>query len=299
MTLAQENSILSLIGTDPDGLMSIEIQKLMFVFSKEECLAPLYDFIPYQRGCYSPTLAADIHKLADKRLLKMSGETNDKKRWSLTEEGRIRVVAHRHTAIRFASFRRAYPLRGRELLVDVYRRYPYFCIKSEIASVLLRDDRVALDAIENAKPQTRTSLASIGYEGRTFEDYLNALIKNGIKILCDVRRNPISRKYGFSKTTLENACKGIGVSYRHYPELGIPSYERQDLRSQYDYDSLFARYEKDVLPKVDEYVSEIARLVANEECVAVTCFEANPAQCHRTRVLGAVTRKTGVKAELI
>ncbi len=31
MTLAQENSILSLIGTDPDGLLPIEIQKLKFV----------------------------------------------------------------------------------------------------------------------------------------------------------------------------------------------------------------------------------------------------------------------------
>ncbi len=299
MTLVQENSILSLIGTEPDGLLPVEIQKLMFVFSKEECQVPLYDFIPYQRGCYSPTLAADIHKLADRRLLKMSGETNDKKRWSLTEEGRIRVMGHRHTAIHFASFRRSYPLRGKELLVDVYRRYPYFCIKSEIASMLLRDDRAALDAIENAKPQTRTPLASIGYEGRSFENYLNALIKNGIKVLCDVRKNPISRKYGFSKATLENACGGIGVEYRHYPDLGIPSHERQDLRCQEDYDSLFARYEKEVLPKADDCVCEIARLVTADVCVALTCFEANPAQCHRTRVLAAITRKTGVGAELI
>ena len=59
MTLAQENSILSLIGTDPDGLLPIEIQKLMFIFSQEECQTPLYDFIPYQQGCYSPTLAAE------------------------------------------------------------------------------------------------------------------------------------------------------------------------------------------------------------------------------------------------
>ena len=154
-------------------------------------------------------------------------------------------------------------------------------------------------AIRNAAPKTHTPLASIGYEGRSFENYLNALIKNGIKVLCDVRRNPISRKYGFSKATLENACKGIGVEYRHYPDLGIPSYERQELRCQTDYDNLFARYEKDILPKVGESVCEIARLVTAEECVALTCFEANPAQCHRTRVLAAITRKTGVEAELI
>lgn len=299
MTLVQENSILSLVGTDPDGLMPIEIQKLMFVFSQEECETPLYDFIPYQRGCYSPTLAADVHKLADRRLLVRSNEGGENRHWSLSEEGQIRVVAHRRTALRFASFRRAYPLRGKELLLDVYRRYPYFCIKSEIAEMLLRDAAAALDAIKSATPKARTPLASIGYEGRSFENYLNALIMNGIKVLCDVRRNPISRKYGFSKVTLENACKGIGVEYRHYPDLGIPSYERQELRCQADYDNLFARYERDILPKADEYVCEIARLVTAEECVALTCFEANPAQCHRTRVLAAISRKTGVEAELI
>lgn len=299
MTLLQENSILSLIGTDSDGMMPIEIQKLMFVFSQEECQTPLYDFIPYQKGCYSPTLAADVHKLADRRLLKSSFEGTEKKRWVLTEEGQIRGVTHRHTAIRLANFRKAYPFRGKDLLVDVYRRYPYFCIKSEIASLLLRDDTAALDAIKKARPRTRTPLASIGYEGRTFEDYLNALIRNGITVLCDVRRNPISRKYGFSKVTLENACNGIGIEYRHYPNLGIPSYERQELRSQADYDNLFVRYEKDILLKADEYVCEIARLVATDECVAVTCFEANPAQCHRTRVLESIRRKIGVEAELI
>ena len=241
MTLAQENSILSLIGTDPDGLLAIEIQKLMFVFSQEECRVPLYDFIPYQKGCYSPTLAADIHKLAERRLLMSAKEENGQKRWSLTETGRVHVIGHRAIAIRFAQFRRGYSLRGRDLLVDVYRRYPYFCIKSEIAGWLLRDDAEALDAIKRAKPKSQTPLASIGYEGRTFENYLNALIRNGITILCDVRKNPISRKYGFSKATLKNACDGIGIKYRHYPDLGIPSYERQDLRCQADYDELFQR----------------------------------------------------------
>ncbi|WP_348602891.1 DUF488 family protein [Bartonella tribocorum] len=40
---------------------------------------------------------------------------------------------------------------------------------------------------------------TIGYEGKSLENYLNCLLENNIKILCDVRKNPISRKYGFSK----------------------------------------------------------------------------------------------------
>ena len=60
MTLAQENVVLSLFGTAPDGLTSVEMQKLMFLISQDYA-APLYEFIPFEQGCYSPTLAADVH----------------------------------------------------------------------------------------------------------------------------------------------------------------------------------------------------------------------------------------------
>ena len=32
-------------------------------------------------------------------------------------------------------------------------------------------------------------LCTIGYEGRTLENYLNRLIRDGVTQLCDVRRN--------------------------------------------------------------------------------------------------------------
>ena len=92
MTLAQENNILALIGTEPDGLKPIEIQKLMFMYAKLEETIPSYDFIPYEQGCYSPTLAQDVHKLAEKGFLKaLDQDVKDKKKWTLTESGRIRI----------------------------------------------------------------------------------------------------------------------------------------------------------------------------------------------------------------
>ena len=164
---------------------------------------------------------------------------------------------------------------------------------------MLGDDVEAMNRIEAARPTESIPLASIGYEGRTFENYLNSLIRNGIKILCDVRKNPISRKYGFSKSTLKNACEKIGIEYRHFPELGIPSYDRTDLRCQSDYDDLFARYEKTVLHNHGDTLDVLVRLVEANGCIALTCFEANPAQCHRTRIINAIKRKIGVSAELI
>lgn len=69
MTLAQENLILSLIGTEPDGLKPIEVQKLMFMYSRLEESVPSYEFLPFKQGSYSSMLAQDVRKLEGKRLL--------------------------------------------------------------------------------------------------------------------------------------------------------------------------------------------------------------------------------------
>ncbi|MCS2389053.1 DUF488 domain-containing protein [Bacteroides thetaiotaomicron] len=62
-------------------------------------------------------------------------------------------------------------------------------------------------------------------------------------MLCDVRKNAYSQKYGFSKGQLEKACTGVGIKYIHIPQLGIESEQRQDLKSQKDYEILFESYE--------------------------------------------------------
>ncbi|WP_244427340.1 DUF488 domain-containing protein [Bartonella rattimassiliensis] len=38
-------------------------------------------------------------------------------------------------------------------------------------------------------------------------------MENNIKILCDVRKNPISRERGFSKGPLEKALSNIDIEY--------------------------------------------------------------------------------------
>ncbi|WP_375627098.1 DUF488 family protein [Bartonella sp. MU37NMGALS] len=72
---------------------------------------------------------------------------------------------------------------------------------------------------------------TIGYEGKSLENYLKSLIENNIKTLCDVRKNPISRKHGFSKRQLEKAVSNIDIEYMHMPELGIASEKRRNLKT--------------------------------------------------------------------
>lgn len=299
MTTKQENLILALIGSEIDGLKPIEVHKLLFMLEKFDPAAHIYDYMPFKMGCYSPTLAHDLRKLEAKGYLKSAMDSHGKPLWRLTAEGEVRNWSVRMSGRRVVQFRRLYPLRGKDLVVDVYKRYPYCAINSEICDVLLRDEPDAIKNIQKACPTTKLPLASIGYEGRTIENYFNALIASGIGVLCDVRKNPVSRKYGFSRSTLSELCDGCGIEYRHYPQLGIPSWERQDLKCQADYDSLFLRYESEVLSVVQKEISLISDMVRHGRGVAITCFESNPAQCHRTRVLNAVSQHTGVHVTLI
>ena len=145
---------------------------------------------------------------------------------------------------------RYHRLRGDALIAETYRKYPYYAIRSDIAEQVLENDEVALSRIESARPEgTPSQLLTIGYEGRTLESYLNALLQASVTVLCDVRRNAISRKYGFSKNALARACDGVGNRYEHLPELGIESRQRRGLESQADFDALFRTYERKSLPR--------------------------------------------------
>ena len=112
-------------------------------------------------------------------------------------------------------------------------------------------------------------------------------------MLCDVRRNPLSRKYGFSKGTLAKGCEGVGVRYEHLPELGIPSDQRRGLETQADYDELFAEYERTSLPHQNQALATIAHWVRAGERVALTCYELLPEQCHRHCVAEALESSFG------
>ncbi|GAB6013273.1 DUF488 domain-containing protein, partial [Viscerimonas tarda] len=161
--------------------------------------------------------------------------------------------------------------------------YPYYAIKSSIANKILTTEEY-----EKVKSQVREIsepvLFTIGYEGISLETYMNKLIINDIKVLCDVRKNAFSQKYGFSKSQLEKACNGVNIKYVHISDLGIESEFRQDLHSQKDYDILFNNYDKTVLKTNGSALKIIVDLLKKEKRVALTCFEKNPAQCHRSRV---------------
>ena len=185
-------------------------------------------------------------------------------------------------------------VRGNELVALTYKRYPYTATRSEIAERVLAGDAAALERISSARPGADgPRVQTIGYEGHTLESYLNVLLQAGVSLLCDVRRNPISRKYGFSKKALSKGCEGVGLGYEHVPELGIDSSQRRNLNTQADYDALFAEYERDALPRQTAALDKLAGWVKSGERIALTCYEHLPHQCHRHCVADALAKRFG------
>ncbi len=135
---------------------------------------------------------------------------------------------------------------------------------------------------------TAGALFTIGYEGRTQDEYLALLREVGVTLLADVRRNPISRKKGFSKSTLAQGCAAVGIRYEHLPELGIASEKRKNLATQADVDALFAEYERNWLPMQGPALAKLRAWLDAGERVALTCFERVPGDCHRHCVAQAL-----------
>ena len=149
--------------------------------------------------------------------------------------------------------------------------------------------------MERYQPSSNeNALYTIGYEGKKFEEYLNQLIQNDVKILVDVRKNAHSMKYGFSKSTLRNAIENLGLKYVHIPNLGIESENRQTLKTKADYDALFAAYAKTFTEKVKDL--EYLNSTLNENArIAITCFEKDVAYCHRGVIAKKMREKYGVE----
>lgn len=193
----------------------MDFQKFLFLYCQEPSSGQLYEFVPYKFGAFSFTSYADRRKLADRGLLA------DDDAWILTGEGRQAAV-HSSSDTQVGAFARRWgSLHGDALVGETYRRFPYYATRSEIAAQVLAGDRSALRKIEAARPPRRSAMVyTIGYEGRSLEGYLNTVILGGTTILCDVRRNPMSRKYGFSKATLSRACEGSASATSTSPSLG-------------------------------------------------------------------------------
>ena len=170
---------------------------------------------------------------------------------------------------------------SRERLTDyVYDNFPSFTVNSKLRKL-------------ERRPTTKPAVFTAGYEGRSVDSFINLLIRSGINRLIDVRKNPIARRYGFHRSTLNRLCGYLDIEYVHVPDLGISSDKRQALECMHDYEALFKTYERTTLKTETESIAKVTSLVEERSSVLI-CMEADPICCHRSRLANVVSKRSGL-----
>ncbi|MDZ4703676.1 MAG: DUF488 family protein [Saprospiraceae bacterium] len=274
--------ILALLQLFDWQLDKIRLQKLLFLFANKQTKAA-YDFIPYKFGCYSYSANADMTAMVTRGFINEDEKTFEKK----DKTDYLKQLKPADLKLLQEVKANYGKMNATALMKHTYINFPFYAINSKAAETILTKDE--LEKVSNAKPKgNKTVLFTIGYEGISLEEYLVRLLKNDVKVLVDVRNNPLSMKYGFSKSQLKKYCASLDIEYVHIPEVGIQSDQRQELNTQSDYDKLFAIYLKNNLSKTTPYQNEILKLLKQYKRIALTCFEANICQCHRKYLAEAI-----------
>ena len=279
--------ILGLLEEFGRELNHTNFQKILFLVTRKQ-EKKSFDFVPYKYGCFSFQANQDLVTLGKYDLIK-STSTQKSSKWVLRSDTSFYSELSKEDQSAIKTVKRE--IKGfsqKELIKHTYLNYPFYATKSQIAKDILTDAEISSISKQKRNIEGH-EFFTIGYEGLSLETYLNKLIVNDIKLLCDVRKNSLSMKYGFSKSQLKNACESIGIKYLHIPDLGIESDKRQKLKTMSDYNKLFAEYEKTTLKSNYKSVQYLFQLANDYKRVAITCFEKEVCMCHRGRVLKALT----------
>ena len=258
---------------DDKGVDNLKIQKLLFLFCQEQ-EKPAFDFVPYRYVPYSFQARKDLYVLQNHYQLL----TENNNMWTINYSEDIELKANDvHT---LDSLLQKFSEReATKIIHHVYAHYPYYAINSKWHMTKKQREEAGKEkATIEAKKQR--CLFTIGYEGRSIDAYLDILVKNNISLLCDVRKNPLSMKYGFSKSQLDKYCDNLDIGYVPIPELGIASQKRQHLKKEEDYQNLFSDY-KEELSEKEQPLRQVSDLLVAYRRIALTCFEKEHTSCHR------------------
>lgn len=281
--ITRQRATLRLIDREGGSVTKLRLVKMSFLLAqkgKQAARSAFYEFIPYQFGPYSFTLAHELRTLERDGWIEVREKEVTAARGLSDEIDKLDGAFAKEIDELSSELKR---FSTDALIANVYRDYPWYTGKA-------KDERKQQAVMRCADP----AVYSVGYEGLMLDGFLDLLLRSGIRRLIDVRRNPVARRFGFHRSTLDRHCNDVGIEYRHVPELGIPSSLRTNLVDLSDYDRLFAAYENNTLPMNQTSVLMIAQLM-REKASAVMCMEQDGRCCHRTRLARALVNFTGLR----
>ncbi len=140
-------------------------------------------------------------------------------------------------------------------------------------------------------------LISVGYEGRDLGELLAELSDHGVDVLVDTRESAMSRRRGFAKRALSEACLASGIDYLHLRALGNPKANRDAFRAGDE--AARQRYVAHLNNGSRSAYDSVIELTESR-VVALLCFERDHATCHRSCIAEQAQQdRPGLVVELI
>jgi uncharacterized protein (DUF488 family) len=135
------------------------------------------------------------------------------------------------------------------------------------------------------------TLFTIGYEGQTPEGLVERLHTAKVDRVVDVRELPLSRRKGFSKSSLATTLADAGIDYQHVRELGNPKthrerYKRGDAAGGAR--AYRAHLHNGSYPALVDLADAV---VGGETTICLLCVEETHEVCHRAVIAGAVAER--------
>ncbi len=257
----------------------LKLAKIFFITTHENTTNNQYKpygFVPYKFGPYSFELFHDVDLLEKEHLI-----TTDDTHIHFREDA-APIPNNTLPEQLTQQFTDLSKKSDSELISYVYEHYPEYTIFSEI------EKRIPYQ-------KDRTGITTIGYEGASIDEFLMTLTRDKIQVLVDVRNNPWSMKYGYTKNILQSFCEKMNIQYLGIPALGIPGDLRKNLSTKDDYERLFKTYAT-YLKTQEKNLNTLITLSKNQR-IALMCFEKEPQYCHR-HVLAEQLNVLGAEVEL-
>jgi uncharacterized protein (DUF488 family) len=136
-----------------------------------------------------------------------------------------------------------------------------------------------------------STIYSIGHGGKKIETFIEELKSFDIEFLIDIRSKPFSKYHPhFSQNELKVSIEKAGIKYVFLGQQlgGLP----EDLSCYTD-----GKVDYEKLKTSDFFISGMERLLSAEIKgikLAIMCSEADPKECHRTKLIGEVLLDKGI-----
>jgi len=283
--------LLALIEVFGGELDNTDFEKLLFLFCKKS-QNTYYDFFPYKFGCFSYV------SYSDKRILTKQGFLDNVEKFKLSSQTNfLNMIKLQDKNALIAFSEKMKHLKGKNLIRKVYTEFPYYASRSEIIKEVFTENEFdeIFGKASYYKKKNETILFTLGYEGLTIDAYLNKLLKNKIRLVIDVRKNPRSMKFDFNQSKLKKYLFSVDIDYLHLPELGIESDFRKNLNSLSDYEKLLKLYENTILINNEKFLISILENLKKYNRISLLCFEKQFNMCHRSKIAEYLKTKNNVR----